>query len=1412
MKKYLRTLILVASLLVPFAAFAQTHTITVADGTATDARVPIYGNFNDSYQRSQTIYPATMLTEAAYGTSMTGGVITSLTYYLSTPAADSWDTNYFTVQLMEVTGTTLSAFLDTTNAVTVYAGSINGQDSVLTINFTTPYTYQGGNLLIQFTNHRKSIYSNAIFSGMAATGASFEGKNTNSVAAISGIVRNFIPKTTFAFTGGTVIGCNAVMNLEISAVTPTTMTLSWVDTLNGSGTTYSIYNILNDSLIASAVAGTTYTATGLEPNHLYGFKVEANCSASSTSFRVSVAGRTDCANITMPYFEPFDSLANNTTPTCWLSLNGTNQVYQNTANANSGDNCLRMKGSLDNIIVMPPIEGGLSGKQAYFYHRPETYHQRCGSLTVGYITDIADTSTFVAVSTFPYTLWDSPVLYHEAEVNFNNVPAGARLAFRHNPTHTSYYWFIDDLEIFPQPTCFRPSNVEQADATETSVTLSWTDSQNSGVTYTVRNWPDSTIVATGITGTSYTVTNLQPNTSYVFAVSANCSATDESRWFPLRVLTECGPVEIPYTINFDEEQLGDHPRCWDHPTHVSSTSNVCQVGGVMTHSGSHALLFDYSDSTNANMVVLPATTESLDQLRLRFWHRAESATDVRCGVMEVGYLTNPDFLSTFVPVDTLVQSNVYERVTVTFSNAPANSRIAFRHRAVGLHWRWVVDDLTIEEVPACGDVDSLTVTALTDNTASFTWSASNATSYEVWVRLGDSVVSTWQGAATAATVGNLEYGHDYTAVVRGICASGPSEWSLPVSFHLAYCTPNATSCDGQGITNVTFGIGEVVNNSEVPASAPYYGNYTAEVGAVIPGMPNEIQITFQTGYSYGTVIWIDWNRSMTFDDDEIVYTGMSTNASPTTITATLYIDPLQDTGLYRMRIGAADSYFDNFVNSGEGNHSPCAETSWAIFKDFTVHVIETPSCFPVFGVVASDITGNSATLSWIDTLNSGATYSITDGTTVLASGITATSYTVTGLTATTLYTLGVVAHCSANSASLASTVSFWTGCDVTALPLEESFEENSSTIHCWELVSMNNANAFGTYNGMDYVTIDNHRMLRFSSYSSASDYNQYAFSPVFAASDNANGLNVRIRYATYGNEDHLYFGYVTATDTVWDQQSYNTTGQSNMAVYTATLPVDATQIAIRYYGNYQYYGWIDSVVVNEVVGPQQYTVTVNYDAQQGTVTGAGTFDEGTMVTLTATAAEGYVFDGWVEGDSTVITNPYSFALTADRTLTALFREVVTYTVTVNYDPEKGSVSGAGTYGEGVGVTLTATANENYEFVGWIEGEDLIEVNPYTFTITSDRTFTASFRTVTGIDDVESSMVTLYPNPASTTVTIDGLTAGSRVALLDLNGRVMSEFGVRNSELKIDLTGYAKGAYFVRIVDARGTTVRKLIVR
>lgn len=159
--------------------------LLLANGTTTNSYIPLYGLYLDELHRNQMVYPESMLT------NMVGRQISSLTFYLSTVPSplNAW-TSIGTFKLGSTTIGNLTAGLQTTPETTVYAGLMPVVGTTLTITFTTPFTYTGGNLLLDFSN-TVGVYKSSSFFGITQTAASRYTKGTTNT------LNNFLPKTKF---------------------------------------------------------------------------------------------------------------------------------------------------------------------------------------------------------------------------------------------------------------------------------------------------------------------------------------------------------------------------------------------------------------------------------------------------------------------------------------------------------------------------------------------------------------------------------------------------------------------------------------------------------------------------------------------------------------------------------------------------------------------------------------------------------------------------------------------------------------------------------------------------------------------------------------------------------------------------------------------------------------------------------------------------------------------------------------------------------------------------------------------------------------------------------------------------------------------------------------------------------------
>ena len=847
MQKFLRTLTLLAFLAVPWVAQAQ-NTLTVADGTTTNSNVPIYGLWSDAYLRCQTIYPAAMLEESADAFGMTGGTITSLTYYQSSAAAEAY-TGTWEVKLTEVSAVSLSGWQDVSSATTVYTGTLDASVSPLVINFTTPYTYNGGNLLIEVSQIQSGNYKSASYYGVSATGASWQGYNSSAWASITGSAQNFIPKTTFTFSGGTPITCRVVSSVECTDLTATTATLTWTDANNSSAASYSVYN--GDQLVASVAAGTyTYTFTGLDPNTDYTLAVAVNCSATDASAAKGVSVRTLCASEQMPFVEAFD--ADLSGEPCWAHASGVTAAevfngasltldagggawaYQTAVSNGLPAGHYRVNiysTSCKNWLITPNIDLTSAASAQLTFDAAFTAYS--GTAAAAGYENNSSQAFMVLVSTDNgqtwlesnatkwqneggnYTLASlSGTEYVEQTVNLNAyIGQTIRIAFYAQSTASGgdNNIHIDNINIDVMPTCFKVTDLTVSAATNNSITLTWNDAINTGATYSVYN--GDALVESGISATTYTVTGLTSNAPYTFTVVANCAADDASRPVSISTRTECDPfITLPYFNDLEGEPYYNvvtyaeaFPFCWTRFNDATTASNGYYPrllsGSSMSHSGSVYMQFNSSTGAayaNTQMAVLPAvdvTVNPMNSNMVSFWARSSNST---ARTLIVGTMSDPTDLSTFTAVETVtVPGSTYTYFRVKLTSSPANNAyVAIRMDKGSATSTAYVDDITLEVIPSCWVVENLEVTNVTNNSVSLSWDANVENTGDVTyiVMNGSEEVATGI-TATEYTVTGLTGNSPYTFSVLTSC--GANDNAEPVSVSAR------TLCDPQTLPILT---------------------------------------------------------------------------------------------------------------------------------------------------------------------------------------------------------------------------------------------------------------------------------------------------------------------------------------------------------------------------------------------------------------------------------------------------------------------------------------------------------------------------------------------------------------------------------------------------------------------------------
>jgi uncharacterized repeat protein (TIGR02543 family) len=186
---------------------------------------------------------------------------------------------------------------------------------------------------------------------------------------------------------------------------------------------------------------------------------------------------------------------------------------------------------------------------------------------------------------------------------------------------------------------------------------------------------------------------------------------------------------------------------------------------------------------------------------------------------------------------------------------------------------------------------------------------------------------------------------------------------------------------------------------------------------------------------------------------------------------------------------------------------------------------------------------------------------------------------------------------------------------------------------------------------------------------------------------------------------------------------------------------------------------VEEVSVTAVFVRKQFTITTTIEGEGGVSVSpeAESFEYESIVELTATPSEGWVFSEW-KGAVNSSENPLSISIDESKEITAVFKRK-------QYDLSI-TVEGEGTVAEEIvvqpsqyeyetQVKLTASSSEGWEFTGWsgdLEGSE----NPTTITVDKEKAVTATFEKADSDGDGVVDLEDLCPDtPEGATVNANG---------------------------------------------------------
>lgn len=185
--------------------------LTVYDGTATQHYAPVYTYYGDTEgSASQFMVPASLLED------MQGGTINSMKFYISSSERlENLETASYKGYIKEINSASMNNTFIFDDAANIFDGtlSLTNNNTEVLITFSSPYTYNGGNLVIAFEcTESEGAWTKLNYYSSSATG----GIIYRNGSATSTNTSNYVPKTTFLYTPVTPYTVNLHVNGVVS--------------------------------------------------------------------------------------------------------------------------------------------------------------------------------------------------------------------------------------------------------------------------------------------------------------------------------------------------------------------------------------------------------------------------------------------------------------------------------------------------------------------------------------------------------------------------------------------------------------------------------------------------------------------------------------------------------------------------------------------------------------------------------------------------------------------------------------------------------------------------------------------------------------------------------------------------------------------------------------------------------------------------------------------------------------------------------------------------------------------------------------------------------------------------------------------------------------------------------------------
>lgn len=595
------------------------------------------------------------------------------------------------------------------------------------------------------------------------------------------------------------ITCFEPMSLDILTVSDTNASFTWQEI--GSATQWVIQWDSTGFALGtgntSTVSATNATISSLQAGTTYDFYVRSLCGAGDSSIWVGpYTFNTPCqapAINTFPWLENFDGVTFPAIPCGWLvnDLAADNRKWEtDTLFSGSAPNAIAIKGSSNpkNDWLFTPEFNFVAGQA---YHVIFSYKAGYG---VGLLNVMAgNNQTPAAMNTMihHYSYLYAANFVQDTLVFIAPTTGSYYIGLHAYSGINSYYGiFIDDFRV--EETCLQPVDLAVSNITATGADLAWTEEGTTTqweVQVDTSGFTPGTGTSALTSGNPYSLSSLNPETTYDVYVRSVCGAGDSSAWSgPYTFTTICLPPVIstfPWTEDFDGETVPEMPCGW-LVNDANGDGITWETSSYSPLSASNAMRIKWNDSIPMNdWAFTPEFNFTGGQAyKLTFSYRA-SVFDEKLEVVLNSNSTPGSTVTMLLNEPDLLDTG-YVTVTIPFMPASTGSYyIGFHAYSNAGSFHINIDDISVIEYSAtCVEPSSVSVSLMNFTEAEVNWNeTAQATEWEVQWGTSGFVLGSGTTALTSTkpyTITSLAAGTSYDVYVRSVCGAGDSSiWVGP---------------------------------------------------------------------------------------------------------------------------------------------------------------------------------------------------------------------------------------------------------------------------------------------------------------------------------------------------------------------------------------------------------------------------------------------------------------------------------------------------------------------------------------------------------------------------------------------------------------------------------------------------------